>query len=60
MMLILYLSLAYLFIATDFHIEDWPRPRRVYIGLVILGWGLFRATMVWMRYKRMKREDDEF
>ena len=57
-MLLAYFGLGYLFIATDFAINRWPKPNRIYIGLVITGWGIFRGYMIWQKYKRMKNEDE--
>ncbi|MDQ3108452.1 MAG: hypothetical protein M3R17_01035 [Bacteroidota bacterium] len=59
MMLVVYLSLAYLFLFTDFVIDKVPRPNRIYVGIVFIVWGAFRAITSWFRYKRMNQEDEE-
>ncbi|CAN5789408.1 hypothetical protein BH11BAC7_BH11BAC7_01750 [soil metagenome] len=58
MMLVVYLGLGYLFIATPMWTDRFPRPNRIYIGLVLVGWAIFRGFMVWQRYKRMKQDDE--
>lgn len=57
-MLVIYLGLGYFFLGTDLMIDKFPRPNRTYIGLVLVGWGLFRGFMIWQRYKRMKQDDE--
>lgn len=57
-MLLAYFGLGYLFVGTDFAIGKWPKPNRIYIGLVIIGWGVFRAFMIWQKYKRMKNDNE--
>jgi hypothetical protein len=58
-MLPIYLGLGYLFIGTNAFIDKFPKPNRIYIGCIFLGWALFRGFMVWQRYKRMKDEENE-
>ncbi len=58
-MLLVFLALGYLFLATPFLIDRFPKPNRIYIGLLLVGWAVFRGIMVWQRYKRMKREDED-
>jgi hypothetical protein len=58
-MLVVYLGLGYLFIGTHMMIDRFPKPNRIYIGLVLVGWAVFRGFMVWQRYKRMQREDED-
>lgn len=58
-MLVVYLGLGYFFIGTDALLYKFPRPNRTYIGLVLVGWALFRGFMIWQRYKRMQREDED-
>jgi hypothetical protein len=58
-MMTVYLSLGYLFLGTSMWIDRFPKPNRTYIGLVLVGWALFRGFMVWQRYKRMQNDDEE-
>jgi hypothetical protein len=51
--------LGLLFLATNVWIEDYPRPMRTYIGGVLLGWAVFRGISVWLRWRRMKNDDDD-
>jgi len=58
-MLLIFLGLGYLFIGTNIWIDRYPKPNRVYIGLVLVGWSIFRGITVWMKYKRMKNENED-
>lgn len=54
-----YLGAGYLFIGTNLMIDRIPAPRRYYVGLVFVGWAIFRGITVYLRYKQMKREEQE-
>jgi hypothetical protein len=58
MMLMVFLGLGYFFLGTNMMIREFPRPNRTYIGLLLVGWAIFRGFMVWQRYKRTKQDDD--
>lgn len=59
MMLMVFLGLGYFFLGTNMMIDKFPKPNRTYIGLLLVGWALFRGFMVYQRYKRMQQQDDE-
>lgn len=59
MMLMVFLGLGFLFLGTTTWIDRFPKPNRIYIGLLLIAWAIFRGIMVWQRYKRMKREDED-
>jgi hypothetical protein len=59
MMLLIFLGLGFLFIATNIWIDRYPKPNRIYIGLVLVGWALFRGITIWLRFKRMKNEHED-
>jgi hypothetical protein len=58
-MVLVFLGLGCMFIFTDARIDDFPRPNRDYIGYVLAGWGLFRGITVWVKYRKLKHEDEE-
>lgn len=57
-MVLVFLGLGCVFVFTDLWIEKYPRPTRNYIGYVLAGWGVFRAISVVMKYRNLKRDDD--
>lgn len=57
-MVIIFLGLGCVFIFTDIWIQEYPRPFRNYIGYVLSGWALFRGFTVWVKYKNIRREED--
>lgn len=57
-MVAIFLGLGFLFIATNTWIDSYPKPTRTYIGLVLLGWSVFRGITVWMKWRRMKQEEE--
>ncbi len=58
-MAFIFLGLGYLFIFTDVRIENFPKPNRYYIGLILSGWAVFRCITVWLKYKRMNEEHED-
>ncbi|MBI3511652.1 MAG: hypothetical protein HY064_13405 [Bacteroidetes bacterium] len=59
-MVFIFLGLGYLFLATNVMPDRFPKPNRIYIGLVLVVWALFRGVTVWLKYKReLKDEEDE-
>lgn len=58
-MVLIFLGLGCLFIFTDTWIENYPRPMRNYIGYVLTGWALFRGVSVWMKYRNIRRDEQD-
>jgi hypothetical protein len=56
---LIFLGLGFLFLATDTWVEKYPRPTRIYIGLVLLAWAAFRMITVYLKFRRAKQEEDE-
>lgn len=54
-----FLGLGCLFLFTDVWIEKVSSPNRIYVGLVLIGWGLFRGLTAYMRYKQTRREEED-
>lgn len=55
----IFLGLGFLFLFTNTWIDNYPKPSRTYIGMVLVGWSVFRGITVWMKLQRMKREERE-
>lgn len=55
----IYLGAGYLFMATDLWLDEVPRPRRYYVGGVLFAWAAFRGLTIWLRYRQVKREQEE-
>gem|GEM_PF-1453105 len=58
-MVIIFLGLGCLFLFTNVYIEEYPRPTRTYIGGVLAGWAAFRGITVWMKYRNLRREEQD-
>ena len=58
-MVFIFLGLGCLFVFTDTWIEDYPRPTRNYIGYVLGGWAIFRGLSVFMKYRNIRRHEDD-
>src|SRR4051812_47756440 len=58
-MLLVFLGLGFLFLFTNTMIDRFPKPNRTYIGFVLVGWAVFRGISVWLRFKRIKDEQNE-
>jgi hypothetical protein len=58
-MALIFLGLGYLFIFTNTWIESYPRPNRNYIGYILAGWAIFRGISVWIKFKRLKDENED-
>jgi hypothetical protein len=58
-MAVLFLSLGVFFVFTNFQLETYPRPTRTYIGLVLLGWALFRGFTIYLRMRQEKQDEQD-
>jgi hypothetical protein len=58
-MVLIFLGLGCVFIFTDIWIDRYPRPTRTYIGCVLAGWAVFRAITVWMKFRNIKKQEQD-
>ena len=58
-MVVIFLGLGFLFLFTNTWIDSYPKPSRTYIGLVLVGWSVFRGITVWMKLRRERLEEQE-
>lgn len=58
-MVLIFLGLGCMFLLTDTWIDDYPRPTRNYIGYVLVAWAVFRGISVFMKYNRIRREEQD-
>ncbi|HLG02146.1 MAG TPA: hypothetical protein VI731_01035 [Bacteroidia bacterium] len=56
-MVIVFLSLGFVFLFSDIWIDRYQKPLRNYMGGVLVAWAVYRSITVWLRYKRIKREE---
>jgi hypothetical protein len=48
------------FLLTDIWYDKYPRPVRTYVGLVLIGWAIFRGLSTWLRLRQIKKEEKDF
>lgn len=58
-MVLIFLGLGCMFFFTDFYEDAVQGPMRKYVAFVLWGWGIFRGVSVVMKYRNLRRDDEE-
>ncbi|MSP69894.1 MAG: hypothetical protein EXR20_06445 [Bacteroidetes bacterium] len=58
-MICVFLGIAFLFLFTELLSDRYPKPNRTYIGLLLGAWACFRGASIWLRYKKIKSENED-
>lgn len=59
LMAALFLGCGFVFLCSDFLIEQLPKPNRTWFGIIFIVYGGFRAARQYNQFKKLKKEDNE-
>jgi hypothetical protein len=59
LMAALFIGCGFVFLCSDFMLEQLPKPKRTWFGILFLVYGGFRAVRQYNQFKKTKREENE-
>jgi len=54
-----FLCCGFLFLLTDFYIDNLPQPRRTWLGILFLAYSGYRGWRQYSMYKKIRQNTDE-
>ncbi len=54
-----FLCCGFLFLCTDVLIDNFPEPKRTWLGILLLVYAGYRGARQYFRFKKMQREVEE-